>query len=417
VGEKEIKALTDQINSELVRISGLYAEMQKEVAKKAGEERITDLINKANESEVKVKTLSEQLDKLELSLKDHKIGKGPQSIFGDLTKAYQENKARIKAPGGQFAFEMKGNPRMLLKALTIDEGTELSDSSLANAVVVPMRTPGVEKLPDRAVKFIDVVGRGDTNSNRVTWVERSARTDGTAAVTNDYSQYGQSDFTWIQKAAEVEKIGTFIKVTNEALEDWDECLTQIRTELFPMVERALESELYSGNGTAPHLDGIITSAQAYAATGLNSKVAYPNTFDAIRAAAYQCAYYEYVPNFAFLNPADFAEMEMSKNSNGSYVIPPFAAANGMTVSGLRVVQSSLVTAGQLLVGDFSKITLYMRRNIEVKIWDQDSTDPEYDLKTITASCRAAVKYPAPHAYAFVYDAISDITAAIEKAVG
>ena len=72
MGEKEIKALTDQINSELVRISGLYAEMQKEVAKKAGEERITDLINKANESEVKVKTLSEQLDKLELSLKDQR---------------------------------------------------------------------------------------------------------------------------------------------------------------------------------------------------------------------------------------------------------------------------------------------------------------------------------------------------------
>jgi len=312
---------------------------------------------------------------------------------------------------------MKGNPRMLLKASTIDEGTELSDSSLANAVVVPMRTPGVEKLPDRAVKFIDVVGRGVTNSNRVTWVERSARTDGTAAVTNDYSQYGQSDFTWIQKAAEVEKIGTFIKVTNEALEDWDECLTQIRTELFPMVERALESELYSGNGTAPHLDGIITSAQAYAATGLNSKVAYPNTFDAIRAAAYQCAYYECVPNYAFLNPADFAEMEMSKNANGSYVIPPFASANGLTVSGLRVVQSSLVTAGQLLVGDFSKITLYMRRNIEVKIWDQDSTDPEYDLKTITASCRAAVKFPTVLQYAFVYDEISDIISAIEKAVG
>ena len=249
MGEKEIKALTDQITAELSRISGLYEEAKKELAKKAPAERIDELVTKAQESEMKVKTLSDQLDAIELKMKDQNYGGRPASIFGEFTKAYNEAKPRIKAPGGQFAFEMKGNPRMLLKVSTIDEGTELSDSSLANAVVVPMRTPGVEKLPDRTVKIIDMVGRGVTNSNRVTWVERSARTDGTAAVTNDYGQYGQSDFTWIQKAAEVEKIGTFIKVTNEALEDWDECLSQIRNELFPMVERALESELYSGSGS------------------------------------------------------------------------------------------------------------------------------------------------------------------------
>ena len=61
------------------------------------------------------------------------------------------------------------------------------------------------------------------------------------------------------------------------------------------------------------------------------------------------------------------------------------------------------------------MTLYLKRNIEIKIWDQDSTDPEYDLKTITASCRAAVKFPAPAAYAFVYDTIADIKTAITLA--
>lgn len=415
MGEKEIKALTDQIQAELVRISGLYTEAKKELDKKAPVERIDELVTKAQEAEMKVKTLSDQLDKVELKVNDRMIDNRPASIFGEFSKAFAEAKPRVKSPGGQFAFEIKGNPSMLLKVSTIDEGTELSDSALATAVIVPMRTPGVEKLPDRQIRITDMVGRGVTNSNRVTWVERSARTDGTAAVTNDYGQYGQSDFTWIQKAAEVEKIGTFIKVTNEALEDWDECLSQIRNELFPMVERILESELYSGSGTAPHLDGIITSAQAYGATGLNEKVVEPNTFDAIRAAAYQCAYYNYMPNYAVLSPGDFAEMELSKGNDGHYVIPPFATANGMMVAGLRVVQSSLVGAGQVLVGDFSRVTMYMRRNIEVKIWDQDSTDPEYDLKTITASCRAAVKFPAPHAYAFVYDAIDDIKTAITKA--
>ena len=47
------------------------------------------------------------------------------------------------------------------------------------------------------------------------------------------------------------------------------------------------------------LTGIIT--EAYAATGLNEKVVSPNTFDAIRAAAYQCVYYN-MPTHAFYEP-------------------------------------------------------------------------------------------------------------------
>lgn len=415
--EKEFKQVTTEIQAELKRIAELQSEVKKEIEKKASSDRIEELVTKTETSELKLKELADQYDALELKMKDRQLGSKPYDPLGELTKAYKEAHDKVKSPGGQMSFTIKGNPINILKAGTIDEGTYLSDATFANAVVVPQRIPGVEKLPDRMIRFTDVVGRGVTNSNRVTWVERSARTEGAAAVTSDTGQYGQSDFTWIQKAAEVEKIGTFIKVTNEALEDWDECLSQIRNELFPMVERELEEELYEGSGITPHLDGIITSAEAYAATGLNAKVTTPNVFDAIRAAAYQCVYYNYMPTHAFLNPADFAEMEMSKNSNGSYIIPPFATANGMIVGGVKVIQSSLVDAGQLLVGDFSKVTLYMRRNLEVKIWDQDSTDPEYDLKTITASCRAAVKFPAPHAYAFVYDAISDITTAITKVSG
>ena len=142
-----------------------------------------------------------------------------------------------------MVFELKDfDPRTLIKASTIDTSTELSDSALADAVIVPQRIAGVEKLPDRQVLLLDVVGRGVTNSNRVTWVERSARTAAAASVAEG-NQYAQSDLTYIQKSAEVEKMGTFIKVTNEALEDWDEMLTQIRNELLPMMERLLESQV------------------------------------------------------------------------------------------------------------------------------------------------------------------------------
>lgn len=410
---KEIKALVDQIQLEIKGFNEAKAAMQTLIDSKAPAEKIKELTDLYNAGKTSIETLSKQLDTIQLEMKDRALNGKPVSIFGDFKKAFDAKKAELKSPGGQFAFDLKDiDPRMLLKASTIDEATELSNSSTTTAVVVPMRTPGVEKAPDRPVLMMDVVNRGTTNSNRVTWVERSARTAGAAALAEG-AQYLQSDMTYIMKVAEVEKIGTFIKVTNEALEDWDELLTQIKNELLPMVERALETELYSGSGTTPHLDGIITTASAYATNSLDASIITPNIFDVILAAATQIAEYNYVPTHAFLAPADFAKMIGSKSADGTYVLPPFITAGGMSVAGVKVIQSTLITAGSILVGDFSRVTLYLKRGIEIKIWDQDSTDPEYDLKTITASCRAAVKFPAPHIYAFVYDAIADITTEIQ----
>ncbi|HUX56219.1 MAG TPA: phage major capsid protein [Bacteroidales bacterium] len=410
MNEQELKALQDQIKAELKTIKDANAALTAALETKAPVEKIEELINKANAGEISVKKLSDQLDALELSMKDVKLGNQIANPFADFKKVYDEKgKASAKAPGGQFVFELKGNPRMLFKA-HMDEDTNLTDA-IATAVVVPMRTPGVEKLPDRQVLILDAVARGVTASNRVTWVERSARTDATAPVAEGVT-YAQSAFTYIMKVAEVEKIGTFIKVTNECLEDWPEFLTQIRNELLPMVERELEDQTYQGSGTTPQLDGIITTANAYSSTSLDDKIPKANTFDAIRAAANQIAEYNFIPSVAFLAPADFAELEMTKDDQGRYVMPPFSTANGTTVAGIRIVQSNLITVGDVLVGDFKKVTLYIKRGIEVKIWDQDSTDPELDLKTITASVRAAVKFPLPSRSAFVYDAISDITSAI-----
>jgi hypothetical protein len=53
--------------------------------------------------------------------------------------------------------------------------------------------------------------------------------------------------------------------------------------------------------------------------------------------------------------------------------------------------------------------------MEVRLWEQDSTDPEFDRLTITASVRCALKNPIQHqgaTGAFVYDQIADINAAI-----
>jgi len=270
----------------------------------------------------------------------------------------------------------------------------------------------VGKAPDRVTSLLAVVNKAVTSSGIVTWVERSARTEGAAFVA-ETAQNPQSDVTYIQRSKTCERIGTHYKVTSAALEDWDQLYSEIVNEVIPQLEREIESNIFSGSGTSPALLGMTANASAFSVSGLTEKVVNPNYLDAIRACVAQLLAANYLGPFtAVINPVDAALMDLAKDSNGAYVIPPFLTADRKLVSGARLIESNLVTAGNVLVGDMSKDTLYFRRGIEVKLWDQDSTDPEYDLKTITASARCLNRIKQVHYNAFVYDAFDDIITSI-----
>lgn len=404
--EKDVKELTDQIQATLKEIKESEVGLKELIEKKADDEKIVKLSEKQEKAEKDYTALSEQMDAIQLELKSQKLGGVKTSMFDDMKKALTDKSVQAELKnGGQRTFE--------IKASTIDEATELSNSALATAVIVPFREQGVGKAPDRMPTLLDLVTRGTINSNRVTWVERSARTEGTAAVAEGIT-YAQSDFTWIQRSQAVEKIGTFVKITNEAVEDWDQVLSEIRNELFPSVERTLESGVYSGTGVSPALQGITDTgfAAAYSLASITGVIT-PNIIDAIRSAVAQIrALYFTGPLTALVNPIDAALMDLPKSSDGIYLLPPFLGPDRRTVAGCRVVEAGVVTQGEILVGDMTKDALFIKRGIEIKIWDQDSTDPELDLKTITASVRAVNRIKVPDYDAFVYDDIQDILDAI-----
>jgi HK97 family phage major capsid protein len=117
---------------------------------------------------------------------------------------------------------------------------------------------------------------------------------------------------------------------------------------------------------------------------------------------------EYTPSAAFINPADGAAFDLTKTTEGVYVIPPFKSATGQMIAGIPIYESNLVTVGDMLVGDFKKDCLFMRRGIEIRIWEQNEDDVLYDRKTITASVRCVNRIKTPDYNAFVYDAFADV---------
>jgi HK97 family phage major capsid protein len=357
--------------------------------------------------------LNEELEKFQASMK-HQESKGAsfddllaKSITPEMLKSLQG-----KGKGGQFTIDY--NPAILFKD-DMTASTNLTYGTFANSVVEPVRVPGVAKAPDRMVSILDMVNIGQLapNQPRLTWVERSARTAG-AAARNEGAIMGNSDFTYISRSTDVQNISTYVKTTGESLEYWDQLLSEIRLELVPMLQRKLDDYLLTGTGAAPQLLGICdaTVANAYTYTGLNTSVKSATTADAIYAGLTQVMVNNYRPNGILMHPTDVAKMNLMKDKNEQFILPPFMGANGLQIDGIPVKVNTGIAVGYVLLGDFTKASVWFRKGIDIRIWDQNDTDPIYNYKTITADMACAFKIPTVNYDAFVFDAIADIIAAI-----
>ena len=412
--EKELKEITEQLNSKMADFEKRTADLQKLLEGKISAEKYDALKEAHDKIGADVVKLNEELEKFQLKMKLHET-KG-MSFEGVLMKSITPDQLKNiigKGKGGSFSLDV--NPVNVFKA-DMTAATNLTYGTFANSVVEPFRTPGVAKAPDRAVSILDMVPIGQLapNQPRLTWVERSARTAG-AAARDEGAIMGNSDFTYISRSTDVQNISTYVKTTNESLEYWDQLLSEIRLELVPMLQRKLDDYLLTGNGTPPQLAGITTLVNAYTYTGLNTTVPEPTVGDAVYAGLTQVLVNKYNPNGILMHPTDVAKMMLTKDKNLNSASAIFIDLNGNPmIGGIPVKINTGITAGYVLLGDFTKASVWFRKGIDIRIWDQNEDDPIYNNKTITADMACAFKVPQVHYDAFVYDEIADIITAITK---
>ena len=415
--EKTSAELIQDIKAEVLKFNSDLKAANDLVKTKADQSKVDADLTKTgtlDKMSKNIVSLSDQLDAIQLKMRDSVIKGKTEPWIVTLAKELKGDKFKKAAKKeGKFEVTFTCNPYSVLKVA----GTMLTDDNLGafdldTAVVVPMREPGVFKAPDRPTTILDIVSKGTTTSDQVVWVERTARTEGAASVAEG-GLFVASDYHWALKKARVEKIGTFVKISNEALDDWEYTLSEINTELIGQLERVLEEEIMTGSGTTPHMDSILNRAVAFSYTGLNGLVQMVNLKDVILAmkAQVQAAYFE--PNYVVLNTADVAAFESLKDSEGHYLFEQ-RPGGGWTIAGLTVVAAptAIIGQGYALVGDFTRDKLFMRREITIEMFDQDSTDAEYDLRMIRAKLRAANRIRVCDYDAFVYDEISEIAGLI-----
>jgi HK97 family phage major capsid protein len=275
-------------------------------------------------------------------------------------------------------------------------GTNAIPFSLSDA------EPGLTRIVRRQPWIMSLSNVSSTDKKYVQWAEQ-ANPDGGAALTGEGSDKSQMDFDWVEKSAQVLKYTSYIKVSKEALDDLDGLANEINTELLELVMLEADEAL---------LTAILAGDTAYSAGIFASSIVNPTRTDVLRTAIAQVVAAHFQPNYILLHPDDVAAMDLDKSpDDGHYVLPPFRSADGMMVSGVRVVENTGQTVDKFTVGDFTKFNVKVRNSFGIDT-GYENDDFTKNLVTILGEIRLVGYIKTNHAAAFVSGDFSDAIAAL-----
>lgn len=292
--------------------------------------------------------------------------------------------------------------------------------SRANSVTgqIPQadRLAGVNNVVRQLFALRNQSNVSTTNSNLVEWVEQTG-IEGGAGMTAEGTAKTQLDWHLQVASAKVEKITSYVKIVEELLSDVEGMQAEINGNLLYQIGLKEEQMLLSGNGSTPNIKGVTAYAQTVDLTALQNTVENANYIDAIGAAIaqiYTNGKGMFIPNVIYLNPVDAYLLKSQKDTDGEYVMPSYMMPDGLTISGIKVIESVTITAGYFLVGDFTKFNIKDREATRIEIgWDQD--DFTKNIVTIRAEKRLASFVKLNDVEAFIYDSFANVIAFINKA--
>lgn len=286
-----------------------------------------------------------------------------------------------------FSFEIKnlGDLKFLTKS------TDLGD--LTGDVVVPELQPEVGRPAVRRV-FMESICKLVPNmtSNALSYVEAVTVT-GAPAATAELAAAGEQDFTFQEYKAPLKKIMITNKHSVEILKDAAQLVAAIKGWLQEDVNIEVDRQILNGSGAGANLLGILGIASVLNAGSLGAKrVALANLYDVIRVAITKVAVTgkgQFQATHVVLNPDDADALDLTKDANGQYILPPFRSVDGTVIKGARVIENVAQPAGTFLVGDFNRYVVGTQGGAEIEMTNADGTDFGKDILTVKVRRRIA----------------------------
>ena len=278
--------------------------------------------------------------------------------------------------------------------------------------------PGINIAPNRAMAFLPRATQlaVDADRDRVLWTE-GTYTSNAGYATEITALATEDSGTATERSRQMAKVGAFIKLSGEMLEDASFISNAFRARLNEHALLFADQDIYNGPGadtnatTQKQIYGIVSQSTQFnladASGVLEDSVANPNIGDLIDAVITQAEIAnQFGLNTVWMHPADVYKFKTTKDNDGNRIF--VQDVNGvLTVRGLEVVSTTAVTANSMLVADASKLYWYWKRNVEVK-FGQFGNDAFADQYSAILFMRGQVVIEQPDRTAFM--AVDDIAA-------
>lgn len=313
--------------------------------------------------------------------------------------------AEIKTAGQLFieseafkSFKGKGNIRVAMsrKDILNIPATVGTGVSPANSLVGSMRLPEIVGIPQQQLTIRDLLAPGKTDQGNVEYVQVTGYTNNAAVVTEGATK-PKSDLTTELKNAPVRTIAHIFKASRTILDDAPQLQSLIDAEARYGLKLAEESELLNGDGTGVHIKGLIPSATAYANPG--TVVTATQRMDILRSAILQVFIAKYPATGIVLNPIDWANIQLLKDSTNRYLVGNPQDGNAPRLWNLPVVESLSMSATEFLVGAFAPAAqIFDRMDVEILLSTENADDFEKNMVTLRAEERLAMAVKRPEAF-------------------
>ena len=253
-----------------------------------------------------------------------------------------------------------------------------------------LRQPGIlEKAlrdPDAVIGLFDQI---ETDQNSFAYMEETTFTNA-AAEQAEEATTAEAALDFTEQTAPIRKIGVFLPVTEELLADVAGIQGYVNSRLGTMMKLRLDSQLLSGDGTAPNIEGILdagkTNVDAIAYGSYSGEL---KQFGAIYQAITNIRTGAFVePDAIIMHPNDWYQLvttisEFDGTSSAGYAAksPLFVVAGGFgdapqpRLWGIPVVPSTAIAENTVLVGRFGggeAAHVVMRQGVDLAVSDSHS---------------------------------------------
>jgi hypothetical protein len=299
----------------------------------------------------------------------------------------------------QGFFEVTGKQ---LKAAGVTSIGSAGSGSIADMASVPGSAylPGlggmelqmfdIVRNPNFIINHVNV---GRTNQFRLAWINEIDYQGLPSAVIPEGGAKPLTQHKFQVEFSTAKKAAAYIELTEEFDTDVPGLATAVRRMLTADVIRAFDDQIQAD---------VIAKAHPYEITQLNAQIPFANRWSALRAMMGQVGFYNFITNTIAINPLTAVQLDESKNTLGTYLLPPY-----MDTIRPMLVEANKILYGNALVGDLMQYNVDIYKDFTLRVgWIND--DFIYNKFAVLGELRYHSYISDARRKAIVYDGISKV---------